>query len=150
MRSWKRRSYGKMHDINVANLVDVVLVILIVFMISAPLMQSGIDVDLPETRFADATLSDGVVVTIDERGVPYVDDRVADIAFEEKIRDAYERSESRKVFLRADKSVTHGRVVEIMGQIKAAGIVEVGLVTKLPEEGSKAKARRDAGEGSRR
>lgn len=134
-RSWHRRQYGSMHDINVANLVDVVLVILIVFMISAPLMQSGIDVDLPETRFADTVMGDGVVVVIDERGVIYVDDRTANEGFEEIVRDAYAGSETKKVFLRADKTVTHGRVVEVMGMIKSAGIPEVGLVTKLPDDG---------------
>lgn len=130
----KERSYTKMHDINVANLVDVVLVILIVFMISAPLMQSGINVDLPQTKVADATLSEGVVVTIDERGVYYIDDRVVEPAqFEARIKEAYASAEEKAVFLRADKSVTHGNVIMVMGYIKAAGIAEVGLVTKLPE-----------------
>jgi biopolymer transport protein TolR len=140
-RSWHKRDYGSMHEINVANLVDVVLVILIVFMISAPLMQSGIDVNLPETKFADATLSDGVVVTIDERSVIYVDDVTANEGFEEIVRRAYDVSESKKVFLRADRGVTHGRVVEVMGMIKSAGIPEVGLVTKLPESSQQAKTR---------
>lgn len=130
----RQRSYTKMHDINVANLVDVVLVILIVFMISAPLMQSGINVDLPQTKVADANLSDGVVVTIDERDVYYIDDRVVEPSqFEAKIREAYDKAENKAVFLRADKSVTHGNVIQVMGFIKAAGIAEVGLVTKLPE-----------------
>jgi len=141
-RNWRRRDYGSMHDINVANLVDVVLVILIVFMISAPLMQSGIDVDLPETKFAADIVSDGVVVTIDDRNVIYVDDRTANDNFEETVKDAYARSDSKKVFLRADRSVTHGKVVEVMGMIKAAGIPEVGLVTKFPEKSAKHSGRR--------
>jgi biopolymer transport protein ExbD len=131
----RQRSYPKLHDINVTNLVDVVLVLLIVFMITAPLMQSGIEVDLPKTRMTDATLSDGVVVTIDQRGVTYVDDRVVELEyFQRSVREAYDRNDIKKVFLRADESVTHGVVVDIMGRIKAAGISEVGLVTKPPEE----------------
>ena len=99
-----QRSYTKMHDINVANLVDVVLVILIVFMISAPLMQSGINVDLPQTKVADATLSEGVVVTIDERGVYYIDDKVVEPSqFEARIKEAYAEAQEKAVFLRADK-----------------------------------------------
>ncbi len=141
-RSWRKREYGSMHEINVANLVDVVLVILIVFMISAPLMQSGIDVDLPETTFAADIVSDGVVVTIDDHSVIYVDDRTANDRFEEAVKEAYARSESKKVFLRADRTVSHGRVVEVMGMIKAAGIPEVGLVTKFPENGTKRSSRR--------
>lgn len=130
------RSYPKMHDINVTNLVDVVLVLLIVFMITAPLMQSGINVDLPTTRMADATLSDGVVVTIDKKDVVYIDDRVIQPKdFENVLKRAYERNDIKKVFLRADRSVTHGVVVDIMGRIKAAGINEVGLVTKTPDDG---------------
>ena len=136
MRKWQRkRIYPKMHDINVTNLVDVVLVILIVFMISVPLMQSGIEVNLPKTRVADATVSDGVVVTIDLKGFTYIDDRLVNLdQFEMKIKDAYDQASNKKVFLRADASVTHGTVIDIMGRIKAAGISEVGLVTKPPDE----------------
>ena len=136
MRHRRRtKEYPKLHDINVTNLVDVVLVLLIVFMITAPLMQSGIEVNLPKTRMADATLSDGVVVTIDHKGVTYIDDRVIEPEyFVHKIREVYDRNDIKKVFLRADESVTHGVVIEVMGRIKSAGISEVGLVTKLPEE----------------
>lgn len=133
-RRRRQRSYTKMHDINITNLVDVVLVILIVFMICAPLMQSGINVDLPQTKVVDATLSDGVVVTIDEQGAYFVNDRAVDPAqFEEKVKEAYSVASNKSIFLRADKSVTHGRVVYAMGLIKAAGISEVGLVTAPAE-----------------
>lgn len=144
MRQWRRkRIYPKMHDINVTNLVDVVLVILIVFMISAPLMQSGIEVNLPKTKVADATVSDGVVVTIDQKGFTFIDDRLTELnQFEQKIKEAYNVASSKKVFLRADASVTHGTVVDIMGRIKAAGISEVGLVTMPPDEGMKLRGRR--------
>jgi biopolymer transport protein TolR len=144
MRQWRRkRIYPKMHDINVTNLVDVVLVILIVFMISAPLMQSGIEVNLPKTKVADAAVSDGVVVTIDVKGFAYIDDRLVNLdQFETKIKDAYDQASNKKVFLRADASVTHGTVIDIMGRIKAAGISEVALVTKPPEEGGKLRSRK--------
>lgn len=144
MRQWRRkRIYPKMHDINVTNLVDVVLVILIVFMISAPLMQSGIEVNLPKTKVADATVSDGVVVTIDPKGFTFIDDRLTELnQFEQKIKEAYDIATNKKVFLRADASVTHGTVVDIMGRIKAAGISEVGLVTMPPDEATKLRGRR--------
>jgi biopolymer transport protein ExbD len=137
MKKWRRqRVYPKMHDINVTNLVDVVLVILIVFMISAPLMQSGIEVNLPKTKVADATVSDGIVVTIDTKGFTFIDDRLVEPnQFEDRIKEAYNVATTKKVFLRADESVTHGKVIDVMGRIKAAGISEVGLVTKPPEEG---------------
>ena len=144
MRKWRRkRIYPKMHDINVTNLVDVVLVILIVFMISAPLMQSGIEVNLPKTKVADATVSDGVVVTIDPKGFTYIDDRLINLdEFEMKIKDAYDQASNKKVFLRADASVTHGTVIDIMGRIKAAGISEIGLVTKPPDEPGRPRMRK--------
>ena len=144
MRQWRRkRIYPKMHDINVTNLVDVVLVILIVFMISAPLMQSGIEINLPKTKVADATVSDGVVVTIDLKGFTYIDDRLVNLdQFEMKIKDAYDQASSKKVFLRADASVTHGTVIDIMGRIKAAGISEVGLVTKPPDQPGRPRTRK--------
>jgi len=142
MRRLRDRSYPKMHDINVTNLVDVVLVILIVFMISAPLMQSGIEVDLPKTKSADTETSDGVIVTIDEKGIAYIDDRIVKLDdFENKIKEAYDLASNKKVFLRADAKVTHGVVVDVMGRIKAAGITEVGLVTKQPDENSRLKIR---------
>jgi biopolymer transport protein TolR len=144
MRQMRRqRVYTKMHDINVTNLVDVVLVILIVFMISAPLMQSGIEVNLPKTKVADAQTSDGVVVTIDQKGFTFIDDRLVNLdVFEQKMKEAYDQATNKKVFLRADESVTHGKVIDIMGRIKAAGISEVGLVTKPPDEGGKLKPRK--------
>jgi biopolymer transport protein TolR len=118
-------------------------VILIVFMISAPLMQSGIEVNLPKTKVADAAVSDGVVVTIDVKGFAYIDDRLVELdQFEMKIKEAYDVASNKKVFLRADASVTHGTVVDIMGRIKAAGISEVALVTKPPDEGGKLRSRK--------
>ncbi len=145
MKQWRRqRIYSRMHDINVTNLVDVVLVILIVFMISAPLMQSGIDVNLPQTKVADATMSDGIVVTIDQKGFPFIDDRLVNLnEFESKIKDAYNMASNKKVFLRADGAVPYEKVIDIMGRIKAAGISEVGLVTKPPEEGKKLKIKKN-------
>lgn len=138
IRGRRERTYPKMHDINVTNLVDVVLVLLIVFMITAPLMQSGIDVDLPTTRMTDVALSDGVVVTIDKRDVTYIDDKVVEPKyFERALKDAYDANDIKQVFLRADRSVTHGVVVDVMGRIKAAGISEVGLVTKDPDDEKK-------------
>jgi biopolymer transport protein TolR len=106
-------------------------------------MQSGIEVNLPKTKVADATVSDGVVVTIDLKGFTYIDDRLVNLdQFEMKIKDAYDQASSKKVFLRADASVTHGTVIDIMGRIKAAGISEVGLVTKPPDQPGRPRTRK--------
>jgi biopolymer transport protein TolR len=83
---------------------------------------------------ADAQLSEGVVVTVDQKGVVYIDDRIVNLdQFEGTLKTAYDKSEIKKVFIRADEAVSHGRVVEVMGHIKSAGIIEVGLVTREPE-----------------
>jgi len=75
MRFRRQRTYKAMADINIANLVDVVLVLLIIFMISAPLLQSGIEVDLPKTKAAAIEEeAEGVVITIDKKGGVYIDD----------------------------------------------------------------------------
>jgi biopolymer transport protein TolR len=83
------------------------------------------------------------VVSIDPKGFTYIDDRLINIdEFEMKIKDAYDQASNKKVFLRADASVTHGTVIDIMGRIKAAGISEIGLVTKPPDEPVKPRTRK--------
>jgi len=132
----KKREYKSMADINVTNLVDVVLVLLIIFMISAPLLQSGIEVELPKTKTAALDESaEGVVLTIDKKGGVWINDIWAS-------RDKFERqldSEMRKinkstVFLRADSSVAYGVVIDVMGRLKLMGIDDVGLITAKEEE----------------
>lgn len=131
----KRREYKVMSDINVTNLVDVVLVLLIVFMISAPLLQSGIDIDLPQTTFVDKELSEGVVITINEKGGIFIDDvftRAEDL--EENLTKYIDRNNVSAIYLRSDKDVTYGVVIDVIARLKEMGIVNVGLVTKPYDE----------------
>lgn len=131
----KRREYRVMSDINVTNLVDVVLVLLIVFMISAPLLQSGIDIDLPQTTFVDKELSEGVVITINEKGGIFIDDvftRAEDL--EENLTKYIDRNSVSAIYLRSDKDVTYGVVIDVIARLKEMGIVNVGLVTKPYDE----------------
>ncbi len=124
-----------MSDINVTNLVDVVLVLLIVFMISAPLLQSGIDIDLPQTTFVDKELSEGVVITINEKGGIFIDDvftRAEDL--EENLTKYIDRNNVSAIYLRSDKDVTYGVVIDVIARLKEMGIVNVGLVTKPYDE----------------
>jgi len=124
-----------MSDINVTNLVDVVLVLLIVFMISAPLLQSGIDIDLPQTTFVDKELSEGVVITINEKGGIFIDDvftRAENL--EENLNKYMGRNKVSAIYLRSDKDVPYGVVIDVIARLKKMGIVNVGLVTKPYEE----------------
>jgi biopolymer transport protein ExbD len=131
----KPRTYHALSEINVTNLVDVVLVLLIVFMITAPLLQSGIDVQLPRTTATSDELSEGVVVTITKEGGIFVNDvyRPED-KWKEELERVIRRKPNQKGYLRADDTVPYGTVVEILGTMKLLGLSDVGLVTRPMEE----------------
>lgn len=125
----KKRHYGALADINVTNLVDVVLVLLIIFMITAPMLQSGIDINLPKTVSTEKDLGEGIVVTITkERGI-FVDDKITPLnKFEQRLGTVRAAKGGKAVYLRADTSVPYGFVVDVMGKIKSLGITDLGLV----------------------
>jgi biopolymer transport protein ExbD len=120
-----------MADINITNLVDVVLVLLIIFMIAAPMLQSGIDVDLPKTKTAiEDELGEGVVLTIDKKGGIFIEDvwvRLPD--FEDRLDAIMKEKNTSSVYLRADSAVVYAAVVNVIGRIKEMGIEYMGLVT---------------------
>ncbi len=127
----RQRTYRTVAEINIANLVDVVLVLLIVFMISAPLLQSGIDINLPKTR---APILDeetqGIVISIDSLGGIYVNDRWARL---DQLEEAVDREIKAKgvssVFIRGDSAVPYGMAIAVIGRLKEMGIPSIGLVT---------------------
>ncbi|RKX24008.1 MAG: protein TolR [Candidatus Zixiibacteriota bacterium] len=138
MRRLRNRSYHAVADINIANLVDVVLVLLIVFMISAPLLQSGIEIDLPETRAAvldeEAT---GVVITLDAKGGIYVNDVWTRLEnFESTLQEEMQKKSTFSVYLRGDSTVAYGAAIELIGRMKEMGIDAIGLVTGHEEKDS--------------
>jgi len=137
----KPRTYHALSEINVTNLVDVVLVLLIIFMITAPLLQSGIDVRLPRTTATSDELTEGIVVTITNQGGVFIDDvyRTKD-QWEDEIKRVIAKKPKQKAYLRADESVSYGQVVEILSSMKRLGLSDVGLVTRPAEaEDSKTK-----------
>jgi biopolymer transport protein TolR len=140
----RRKQYHAVAEINIANLVDVVLVLLIIFMISAPLLQSGIEVDLPKTRAAvlddEAT---GVVVTLDQRGGIYINDVWTRLEnFETTLREEMAKENTTSVYLRSDSAVAYGQAINVIGLIKDAGIENIGLVTAYDEQGRLKNAKR--------
>ncbi len=121
-----------MADINVTPLVDVILVLLIIFMVTAPMMQQGIDVDLPQTTSqAMEGQEERLVVSINGKQEVFINQERVDPGL---LRRRLERSAAarlnREVFLRADKGVPYGFVVKIMAEIKNAGIEKLGMVTQ--------------------
>lgn len=127
----RRQNYHALSEINVTNLVDVVLVLLIIFMVTAPLMQSGIDVRLPQTATVAEEPSEGIVVTITKEGGVFVNDvyRTAEQWEDELSRLIKNRPDS-KAYIRADSEVDYGIVVQLISAMKRIGINDVGLVTQ--------------------
>lgn len=120
-----------MSDINVTPFVDVMLVLLIIFMVTAPMMVQGVDVALPEVS-AKAMVSEteNLTVTIDREGNIYINDFQVRMDFlREKLEKILQGKSDREVFFRADKDVSYGVVVAVMAEIKAAGVEKLGMVT---------------------
>ncbi len=119
-------------QINVTPLVDVVLVLLIIFMITAPMMQEGIDVNLPRVEAsAITTQEEPLVVTITRNGKVLLNDReIKASELEGKLRAIFKVKRERMVLLRADREVPYGYVVRTMADIRRAGIEKIGMVTE--------------------
>lgn len=126
-----RRNYGHMADINVTNLVDVVLVLLIIFMITAPMLQSGIDVNLPKTKTAISNeQAEGVVLTIDKKGGVFIDDVWVNMPdFKTRLDEILKQKNTSSVFIRADSAVIYATVVDVIAAVKSMGIDYLSLVT---------------------
>ncbi len=126
-------SKGMVAEINVTPLVDVMLVLLIIFMVTAPMMTQGVDVKLPQSS-APAIASDDerLVVTITQDRQVYINDNVVDPSeLESKLAAITQnRLDQKGVFLRADGMIPYGYVMEVMGSIRQAGIDQIGMVTE--------------------
>ncbi|NLI16910.1 MAG: biopolymer transporter ExbD [candidate division Zixibacteria bacterium] len=123
-----------MAEINVTNLVDVVLVLLIIFMIAAPMIQSGVDIQLPKSSEAPRDVSTGIVVSITKDKAILIDNYKIEMKdFESRLKTIRDVKKYRPVYIRADERVPYGMVMEIMAKIKNLGIDNVGLVTE-PEK----------------
>lgn len=123
------RDRGVMSEINVTPLVDVMLVLLIIFMVTAPLLQQGIDVNLPRAKGKDMPPEERVALVIKKDMKIYMNDNPVSIADMRRKLQAISKMNP-NIFLRADKDVPYGLVVEVMGEIKEAGIEKLGMVTE--------------------
>ncbi len=123
------RDRGVMSEINVTPLVDVMLVLLIIFMVTAPLLQQGIDVNLPRAKGKDMPPEERVALVIKKDMKVYMNDSPVSVADMRRKLEAISKMNP-NVFLKADKDVPYGFVVEVMGEIKEAGIEKLGMVTE--------------------
>jgi len=121
-------------EINVTPLVDVMLVLLIIFMVAAPLMTVGVPVQLPKTAAAKVSQpKQPVVVSIDAQGQPFLDkEPLAPDTMMPRLRQLAGLDPTQVVLVRGDRSVPYGRIIEIMGQISAAGFGKVSLIAQAP------------------
>jgi biopolymer transport protein TolR len=130
------RAYRPLSEINVTPFVDVMLVLLIVFMVTAPLLTVGVSVDLPKTKSSPLPGQDEPLsVTVDRSGKVYLQD--SQLSVEElgpRLRAISERKPDARVFVRGDKVIDYGRVMQVVGAIHAAGFNKVALVTKFDEK----------------
>ncbi|MGH7045511.1 MAG: protein TolR [Stellaceae bacterium] len=126
--------YRPMAEINVTPLVDVMLVLLVVFMVAAPLLTVGVPVDLPQTQAPPITQpKQPLVITINSEGKIYVQDTaVPTEALVPKLQAITGADHDAPVYVRADKSIDYGRVLEVMSLISAAGYQKVSLIAQMP------------------
>lgn len=123
---------GTMSQINVTPLVDVMLVLLVIFMVTAPMMQQGVQVNLPKADAKAMTPpEESVVVTVDKGGRIFINkDEVPPGDLRGRLSDMFVSRVKKEVFLKADSSVPYGEVVKAMADIKGAGIERLGMVTE--------------------
>ena len=133
-RRRRRHRFELNADVNVVSLIDVMLLLLVIFMITAPLMQGGVDIQLPETNAKPLESKDGMNITVNSKNEIYVDnDKMSISDFRVLFRSISKNRTRNGVYLRADRNVPYGTVAQLMAIMNSAGVTNVGLVTQ-PEE----------------
>ena len=126
----RRRELPLNSEINVVSLIDVMLLLLVIFMITAPMMQGGVDVALPKADAKPLDPKSGMVVTIDRTGAVYVDETKMSLSeFRAAFRSLASKRTSDGVYLRGDSNVPYGVVTQVIAIMRAAGVNDVGLMT---------------------
>jgi biopolymer transport protein ExbD/biopolymer transport protein TolR len=130
----RRRGSGDLAvsaEINVTSLVDVCLTLLVIFMITAPMMQGGVEVSVPRARTQSVPAPEGVIVSIDRTGAIYIGEAaVRWEEFETQFPAVVKEKGAASVYLRADEAVPYGRVVQVLGAMKGADVATVGLIAE--------------------
>jgi biopolymer transport protein TolR len=124
-----------MSEINVTPMVDVMLVLLIIFMVTAPLLTVGVPVDLPKTEASVITGQDEpLVITINREGKIFLQETELDMGtLVPRLRAITQNKPDTRIFVRGDKAAVYGRIVEVMGTVSAAGYSRVALIAELPQ-----------------
>lgn len=129
--SSSRRIGGTLAEINIIPLVDVTLVLLLIFMLTAPLMYRGIDVNLPKTAGKPTTVEERMVLTLTKEQTIYLNDKPVPLAtLEQHLRDLLKNRQDKTLYLRADQALQYGFVVETMDRVRRSGVEKLGMVTE--------------------
>ncbi len=129
----KRKHYSSLTDINITNLVDVMMVLLIVFMLTAPFLQAGVRLNLPKAEAKVIEEQEGITISVNSDGEIFIDkSRVEWNDFSAELRKALDSNPPR-VFLRADKDTRYGEVMKVIARVKMMGIEDLGLIAEQEE-----------------
>lgn len=139
MRNGKKRNHFEsklLSEINVTPLVDVVLVLLIIFMVTAPMLQMGIDVNLPKVKSKSVDVTEEkLILTINSAKEIYINKNKTSLPdLGVKLESIFAKRIDREIFMRADRDVPYGYVVEVMSVVRKAGVDKLGMITEPPEE----------------
>jgi biopolymer transport protein ExbD/biopolymer transport protein TolR len=135
MKRRKDRQRQAISDLNLTNLIDVVFALLIIFMITAPMMTQGVQVDLPQTESENVESNESIQISINDRNEIYVDhEMVSLIEFRKRFAEVFAGRSDMPVFVNADKKVPYGLVVRVISEVQNAGVVKLGFLT-TPLEG---------------
>jgi biopolymer transport protein TolR len=130
-----RRIGATLAEINIIPLVDVVLVLLLIFMLTAPMMYRGIDVNLPRAAAKPTAVEERMVLTITkEQGLYLNDRRITPAGLDDALRDAFRSRTDKTLYLKADAGLTYGAVIDAMDRVRRAGIERLGMVTEPVRE----------------
>jgi biopolymer transport protein TolR len=134
-RNGRRRNTQLSAAINVIPLVDVMLVLLIIFMVTAPMMTVGVPVELPKTQAAQMNDSvEPLVVSVNASGQTYIQETLVPMsAMVDRLKAITNNNPEAKIYVRGDQKIAYGKVMEVMGAIAAAGFQKVSLIAELPQ-----------------
>lgn len=147
-----QRRYKPLSEINVTPFVDVMLVLLIVFMVTAPLLTVGVPVDLPKTQAQSiADPDEPLVISVNAEGQIFIQDSEVELSqLVPRLRAITETKPDTRIFVRGDKAIDYGRIMQVMGTVNVAGFQRVALIAELPQGGEPGAAAPEASTGEKK
>lgn len=131
MKGSRRRKHRIISELNITNLVDVTFALLIIFMITAPMMTQGVQVDLPKTESENVEMVESIQVSINARNEIFIDqERISILEFRRRFREVFRGRTNIPVFINADKKVPYGLVIRVISEVQNAGVVKLGFLTE--------------------